>query len=84
MNIHLYDLGNVTKEILKVPAKAVITGCSTVTGGINTAICWKGCKKCDCKKYVYNPVSEVEKTWLDNQNEAHKNCICGHNKSEHS
>ena len=71
------------EEGLKIIAKAGITGTSAVVGGINTIITG-GCRKCGCKHFVWNGVSEIEKTWLDKNDQAHRNCTCGHHRNYHS
>jgi len=83
MDKALKGLADIGMEGLKIGAKVVITGTSAVVGGVNTLITG-GCRKCGCKKFIWNGVSEIEKTWLDKNEQAHRNCTCGHHRNYHN
>jgi len=78
----LKGLGYIGMETLKIGAKVVITGTSTIVGVINTAFTGE-CRKCGCKHFKWNGVSEIEKTWLGKDDQAHRNCTCGHHRNYH-
>lgn len=79
----LKGLADIGMEGLKIGAKVAITGTSAVVGGVNT-IFTGGCRKCGCTHFIWNGVSEIEKTWLDKNEQAHRNCTCGHHRNYHS
>ncbi len=75
-------LAKLGMEGVKICAKVAITGASAVVGGVNTIITG-GCSQCGCRHFKWNVVSEIEKTWLDKNDQAHRNCTCGHHRNYH-
>ena len=79
----LKGIAAIGMEGLKIGAKIAITGTSAVVGVINT-INVGPCRNCGCTHFKWNGVSEVEKTWLEKEEQAHRMCTCGHHRNYHN